>query len=199
MPPVFGHADGEGDGAGGGDLRRARARVLVFERGEALAIPEWVEGLAVEVAVSAAAHRVVAEGGQLIDGLVEGDGQAARGAEAASEQARDGGAAFSARVPGLYNRWQVAIRPVDGHGAAAHQHEHDGLAERGHTLQQPLLRGGQVEARSVAAFEAGRREAQLFTLDAGREPRHHDDEICLARSGDGVASRVAPVTAQDAV
>ena len=91
------YADGEGvvGGQGGG----VELEVAVGEGGVAETVAEGVEGGTCEVAVGAVCHAVVGEGGQVADGLVEGDGEASGGVVVAKEDVGDGGSACLARIP----------------------------------------------------------------------------------------------------
>src|ERR1022692_5145035 len=66
-----------------GDLRAFRRPVCakpgILERGIAQAEAEAVEGIATEVTIGAALHRIIFEWRQLVDSLIEGDWKAAGG------------------------------------------------------------------------------------------------------------------------
>src|ERR1039458_1247426 len=139
--PGVAHFDGDRDIVVG--RRPLRAIELAVGEGRvAQAVAERVQGLALEIAVGAALHTVIVEGRQLVGGLVEGDGKASGGVVIAEQDIGDGGAAGLARIPRLEQRRHVIACPVHGQRATVEQHQHDGFAERGHFLQQRLLRGG---------------------------------------------------------
>jgi hypothetical protein len=81
-------------------------------------IAEGVERLAVKIAIGSLGHGIVAESRKLVDRIVEGDRQAASGAEIRGQRLRYGSFAFFARIPSFEDCWQVFIFPV--HGSDGH-------------------------------------------------------------------------------
>ena len=80
----------DGEGVAGVKSRGGELHVGVGEGGVAEAVAESVERLALEVAVGAVRHRVVFEGGKLVEAGVEGDGETATGVVLAGEGFGDG-------------------------------------------------------------------------------------------------------------
>ncbi len=176
-------------------LRQLESRVREARVAEAIA--EGIERSAVEVAVGAARHRVVGEGRELVDALVEGHRQAARRVVVAGQGLGDRGATLLARVPRLQDRVRVLVRPVDRERAAAHQHHHERLARRLHGLEQLLFLARQVEARAIAALEAGLVDARLLAFEVGGDADDGDHDVRGTRGRDRPLERVRDRQAPD--
>src|SRR5215472_5685759 len=100
---------------------RRRLHLAVREGGVTEAVAESVERLAFEVAIGAALHRVVLEGGQLAEGCVEGEWKASCGIVVAGERFGDCGTAFFAWIPCFEDGLGILGGPVDRERAAVLQ------------------------------------------------------------------------------
>nr|GFD53740.1 hypothetical protein [Tanacetum cinerariifolium] len=94
----------------------------------AQAVAKGKQRLASKVAVGAAFHAVVVEGGQLGFRLVERHRQAAGGVVVAKEYIGQRRAGGLAPIPTVEDGRQVGSFPRRGQGAARHQGQHYGLA-----------------------------------------------------------------------
>ena len=84
---------------------------------------------------------------------------------------------------GLEDRRRVLLRPVDGEGAAIHEHYHERLAGSGERLKQLTLDGGQRDVSAVASAEALDVYRHFFAFEIGREADEGDDDIRLLCCG----------------
>ena len=152
--PGIGHRNIGGKWIAGLDGVGRHGQSAVSEGGVTQAVAEGIERLALEVAISAALHRVIFKGRKLVDAGIERDRQASGGIVAAGESLRHCRAALFARIPRIENGVGVLLGPVHRERAAVGEHHHQRLAGCGQRFEQVLFRLGQVEAGAVAALEA---------------------------------------------
>src|SRR2546425_6533251 len=92
---------------------RARAQLLVREAGIAQTVAERVQRRALEESIGPAFHAVVVERRQVVDALVERDGQPAARIVVAEQHVRDRGSGRLTGIPRLDDRRDVLLRPAD--------------------------------------------------------------------------------------
>src|SRR6185312_8233447 len=136
-------------------VRAIERQVGVLESRVRQAVTEWVERLALEVAIGPSLHAVVVEGRQLLRRFVERHGKTTRRIEVSEQHVRDRAAPALARIPSHQDRGYMSLRPVDGQRRARGEYQNDRLAERLQRLQQLLLRARQAQIRTIPARETG--------------------------------------------
>ena len=143
-----------------------------------------------QIAVGAAFHRIIGEGGQVVLALVEGYGQAAARAVLTKEQLGHGSAAQRAGIPALHDGIAVLLREVDGQRGAGGKHENRGLADRHDLFEQLLLKAGQTEMIFVARTVFVRCVA-LFAFDGWIKAKAQHDHVCLLSDGNRLSQTIA--------
>src|SRR5208283_2844084 len=150
----------------GGEACGVDERMVITKGRIAQAVPKSIERLAAKIAVGAPGHGVVLERRKLVGRLVECNRQAAGGTEVAGERLGKCGAAFLARIPSLDNCRHMLVGPVYGEGAAIHEQQNCGLPGGMHAFQKLLLRGGQINPRTVATAKTLRVDLHFFALNS---------------------------------
>src|SRR6185295_1358982 len=88
-------------------------------------------------------------------------------------------ASLLARVPGVENRRQLCILPIDSERAAAEQDQDRRFAQRMDLSYQLLLWFWQSDVGAIPTAKPFRFDFHLLTFNKGCQTHHHDNNVSL--------------------
>src|SRR3954452_7570378 len=169
--------------------RVGQSEAAIIERRVTESVSERPERFALEVAVSAALHRIVLEVGQLMSIFIEGNGKTSGRIILPAQSLSNCCPALLAGVPGFEDGVRVLLLPVRSQSAAVHEHDDKGLAGCSHRLHQVLFWFGQVETGAISTEKAGQFNRHLLAFEAARDSDNRDNNVRVPRSSDGCGIR----------
>src|SRR5581483_10989490 len=159
------------------DLLPTQFQIAVLEHCIAQPVTKWVERLAFEITIGSPGHIVVFKGRELLNRLVERNRQPAAGVVVSEQYIGNSVSPLLSRVPGLDDRLDVLVRPVDGQRASTQEHDGHWLPGGLYGFKQLLLRLRKVKGQPVSALESRYVHRHLFAFQIRRNPENHDGGV----------------------